>query len=560
MRRARGPAEGVPLRRRLRFEHPVVSLQATDAALLALADAAGNVRFIDLEPGRLLNAGSFAAEAQERFSAAAFTPSGSHCAAVDPQGNPRIYSVRDRRIFRSPGDIRTSVSVVAFAPAGALLYCGYRDGRIIAWNLETAQRALNLSGHTDVPTLILCDGESDRVLSAGRDKCLILNHPATSRPAVTLRGQGSVPTAALPIPRGLVSGDETGDVVVWDLASGKPKTRFHPGRGAVTALCTDPDRRLLFAGTQEGCVVLFDLERQVLLDSEYRRCDGAVTAMAYCGAQGILAVATGTGTLELLAPLAEEERLEKLLGDGAYAVVSEALRANPALSGGKVALALQRVWEACRDDVSELITEERFDTARALLRPFETVHECRLEAAGFEKRIASGEVMAGHVENGRYAAAYAMIPGTPELAGSRSYKAMEGHWERSCAAASRLLGEQREEEAQAMLLPFRGIGVKAAAIRKLVEEGRRYAFFRELVRKQEWKKACELLRHHGALEGTEAHKSLVATADALFIAAHRALGAGELRIAREACETLLAFPDFKADASELLGRIKGASA
>ncbi|MDX1296252.1 MAG: hypothetical protein R3302_08290, partial [Sulfurimonadaceae bacterium] len=182
----------------------------------------------------------------------------------------------------------------------------------------------------------------------------------------------------------------------------------------------------------------------------------------------------------------------------------------------------------------------------------------RSESEALSERLSAYKVFKEHIDNGRYAVAYDLAFKNPAFKESLAYKGMEQEWQKTYDRASRLLQDKRTEaQGMALLAPFRGISEKTAAIRELVDASQRYLFFKELISRQEWKKACDLVRHNPQLRNSNAYKALLDVADKLFISAQKAYSAKDYKSARAACETLLAFADYKEDAKALLDRMKG---
>jgi WD40 repeat protein len=109
-----------------------------DGTLLAAGGADQTVNFWNVQepsrprllPGHLYQTNS--------FLAVAFSPDGRTLVAGDADGSACPYDVRSRRILSTDrclaGPIAGSIDVVAFDPAGQLLFSGGRQEPVIAWS------------------------------------------------------------------------------------------------------------------------------------------------------------------------------------------------------------------------------------------------------------------------------------------------------------------------------------------------------------------------------------------------------------------------------------------
>ena len=232
-------------------------------------------------------------------------------------------------------------------------------------------------------------------------------------------------------------------------------------------------------------------------------------------------------------------------------------RTNRAVRFSPAFKAMQEQWKELAERIDALIAEDRAEYADALLIPFERVRAKQQEIRAIRERLKAYRLFREHAENRRYAVAYDLAFKFPLFRESLCFKGMEAEWQRSYDRAAVLMRErEREEEAVALLAQFRGISEKTGPIRELLESGRRYLYFKELVARRDWKRAWEIVRNHPQLEQTDVYRSMLDVGDRLFVTAQRAYNANDYKSAEAACETLLGFPDYKEEAALLLERMK----
>lgn len=187
------------------------------------------------------------------------------------------------------------VTAVAHLPASGALVSGGMDSKLLLWD-RSREACRGLEGHTGsisqlevVPGAgkegtLGFEGHGETFLSTSYDKtvrlwdatsgsCLAVlsAHKAPVLQLCTTSGSSSSPAGAA----AAASGDRSGDVLVWDLAAGKPSRSFAGAHsGHITALAwvgftagssgaggSDahaPLSSMLFSGGQDGCLRLWD--------------------------------------------------------------------------------------------------------------------------------------------------------------------------------------------------------------------------------------------------------------------------------------------------------------
>lgn len=187
------------------------------------------------------------------------------------------------------GDLCVSVAVpqrvgrhIAISPDGNWAACAGIDGRddvVWLWELATGREKHTLRGHMATIHSIAFSPDGHRLASGSSDKSVRLWDTKTgeltlslSQPDQIVPGQRNlgIPGMVFAVafsPDGtlLASGGgdgvgEYGEVVLWDLTSGKLRHRLlGPGEKQVWAVAFSPDQKLLVSGQFEGTIKLIDV-------------------------------------------------------------------------------------------------------------------------------------------------------------------------------------------------------------------------------------------------------------------------------------------------------------
>lgn len=146
-----------------------------------------------------------------------------------------------REVMRYQGH-RNVITDIDYSPNALVSSSG--DGAIILWNIETGEEVRRFEGHTDSVRALAFSPDGSQLLSGSRDRSLILWDVNTGQALSTFVGHGdAVLSIEFPDNGHAFSASADRSVIEWDLATGQIITRFSGHSDEVTSLAVSPDGR-----------------------------------------------------------------------------------------------------------------------------------------------------------------------------------------------------------------------------------------------------------------------------------------------------------------------------
>jgi WD40 repeat protein len=199
----------------------------------------------------------------------AFSPDGKLLAEADRDGSVSVWDAttgEQRRHFTAHDGPAWSV---AFSPDGKTLVTGGTDHTVALWEVASAREVRRLTGHLAPVEGVAWSPDGRLVASGGRDGKVRLWNATTGQAVRVLTerdGWGARTNHHLDgktlafSPNGrLIAWGSWQAVDVWEVATGKERTRFAGHRGEVNSLTFSPDGRTLVTGSFDRSVIFWDV-------------------------------------------------------------------------------------------------------------------------------------------------------------------------------------------------------------------------------------------------------------------------------------------------------------
>jgi WD40 repeat protein len=298
-------------------------------------------------------------------SSVAFSPDSMRLASTSRDGSVRLWDVASGTAlsdfsFEATLNPETAslhwTTGVTFSPDGAQLAVGTTDNDVFILNAASGEIEQTLAGHTNVIVFrglaFSPDGKS--LASASLDGTVRLWDPLTGveRGILERKGLQALSISWSPDSTRLaVSSDDSGEVLVWDIAADIIAQSIRLGQGLAVNLAYSPDGRILGAGGINGTVRLhvIDQQRQVTLTG------GAPTVQYLVFLNNTnMAVVNDTGSVSIL-NLAQRQATQPLNGHGGLILSIAVDPARSLIAGGNDAGEIA-LWEAQSRRLSRTLT------------------------------------------------------------------------------------------------------------------------------------------------------------------------------------------------------------
>lgn len=195
----------------------------------------------------------------------AFNPAGTVLALGGGGGHLHFWDLTTLTTPQLLSQVTTAhtatVTSLAFNPSGTVMASGSHDTKVLLWNVQQPTAVTQLSEiteHTAAVNTLTFSPSGEVLASGGNDQNIILwdvSTPTSPRQTHTLPGQATIKALAFsPDGQTLVSGDSNGQGQVWDLTGDRPQAEALPGGlGMVASVAFNPNGQVLaVAGCKES--------------------------------------------------------------------------------------------------------------------------------------------------------------------------------------------------------------------------------------------------------------------------------------------------------------------
>jgi 6-phosphogluconolactonase (cycloisomerase 2 family) len=544
----------------LHFNLPILCVKTLSNRRLGVVDLHTTLRIIDRDTFGVVDGFKTNIKHNRYLSSYVdMTPDGEYLvSAVSDTNEAAIFSLSKRKLLYKAGRHDGEVESVGMDPSGRYFITSGQDGNSFVWVLSTSRLAFSLPPHADYVTTVTFDEEGVWIATGSYDKSINLFNTATMNEPIKLRGHSDVIKEILFLSESrLLCVERSGGVVVWDINSAKTIIRLPKMKDDVSAVCISPNKRFLFVGTKLGYVGLYDTDTMEQLSPRYLKESEEITSLAFLDDPMSLAIATAAGSLRIYSLMGDETNIMEMIQQSNFNAFYGAIEENPMLRYSKAYEIAENLWLECIEKGRLLLEKNERPKAKELFSPFSGVPNKNLIINQMLTSYEKFEQFDGYIKVGRLPLAYSLAKQYPLFQESELYQKMEFGWKKLFIKAQELiLMPNGEEQAKALLAPYRGISEKTVLIQQLFEERQMYEYMKKMIAQHDYVKFFGLVHKYPFLKEFTEYAATIEYGNILYIQGQKAYAKSDYVTARKACNILISFPDYADDAHKMIETIR----
>jgi len=544
----------------LNIKAPILEVKLLKDGTLAIIDSHTTVRILSMEEYKIV--GGFKSNIlHERTSGfvADIGFIGDYSISLIPKTNKAaLFSVEKRELLYQIGRHQGEIESVAIDPNSRYCVTCGQDGKVFVWVIKTARLAFTMPPHADFVTAVAFSDNGQWIATGSFDPSINLLNLATMNKPLRLRSHNCVIVNMIFLPNArLLSADKEGNLIIWDIKTGKVLKRPAKMNDDINTMCISADKRFVFVGTKLGYIGLYDMQTMELVRQRYIKENEEVSSLAFVESGARLAVGTVQGSVRFYSLFGEQEVYMEMLRRREYKEFYAILEENPILQYSKLYELAEKIWEDLLVRVKLYLEKGEKEKAKELLDLFSGIPKKSAFILQMIRDYEKYSQFQNYIKEGRFPLAYSMVKQYTTFKDSEPYRKMEVRWRKLFAKAQEVIVEPNgEEKARTLLSMYRGISEKTVLIQQLFSEKRLYEYFKKVIAARDFVKFFDLTRNHPFLKEFSDYDAVIAYSDKLHLQALKLYQSGDTSNVKKICEILIHFPDYSNEAYEILDTMK----
>ncbi|NPA10998.1 MAG: hypothetical protein GXO62_02015, partial [Epsilonproteobacteria bacterium] len=435
----------------------------------------------------------------------AISPRGRFLAvAVKGKKKTTIWSIEQKKLLHTLGWHKGDVLSVSFDFEENYLLTGGMDGRAYIWSVDLGKMVSSLPPH---PDYILANGFSYNGLWAATgsfDKLISITNISSFGANYRKKAhRGAVTKIKFLKSQKMISGDKTGELIVWDYAKGNIIKRLQSVADMVVDMTFDADEEFMYVITKDKKIYLYDLVNYEIVTDSFIKLSELPSAIMFVPESNELWIGTLGGSIYIYDLLEDERKLDEAIFKKDYAIAYELAKENPLLKRSAQYKKIESIWEKTLEDAYKLLEAGKISEAQEVLKPFLNVPAKRGIIQNLIKDFGEFEKFKTAVTNRKYPLAYSLANQYPTFKETKYYKMMEEDWKKTFNKAKELIKMKgKEDVVKKLLAPFRGVSQKTPLMQALFNDKQLYDLLRTYLRGRKFEEFFNLVSRYPYLKET----------------------------------------------------------
>ena len=479
--------------------------------------------------------------------------------AVRGKHKTTVWSLKEKKLLYTLGWHKGDVLSVNFDREEKYLLTGGEDGRAYIWSMVTGKMVSSLPPHADYITSVAFSKNGLWCATGSYDKSITITNVSSMDLSYRKKvHKGAVTFLKFLGRQRMISGDKTGEIVVWNYAKGKVEKRLIPMIDRILDITFNSDESFMFAVCNTNKKVsLYSMEDYDLISDEFIKMLEIPSRIEYIPELDYLVVGTFDGGVYFYDLFEDEKKLKEFIDNNEYEKAYDLINQNPFLKRTKTYEALEEKWNKLLVLAQKKFEKGETDIAKQILSPFLKIPSKRSLVQSLFNDFSEFEKFKKAVLSHKYPLAYSLVAQYPYLKNTIYYKKMEDDWKKVFNEAKKLiLTKGRDDEVRELLKPFRGVTQKTPFIQSLFNERQLYLILAQKFQKKEFTDFFNLINRYPFLTESDEYKKVVKYGESLKQKAYELLKQGEYKKVLNIVEILKQFPMFHEEAEDLEKKAK----
>jgi len=539
----------------LNIKNPVSLVRYIDGKV-GIIDKLNTFRIYDANDFKLL--GGFKVSLPENNpleNSIAISPKGTYLAiAIKGKNKTTIWKIKEKKLLHTLGWHKGEVLCVNFDFDENYLLTGGMDGRAYLWSVELGKMVTSLPPHPDYVISGAFSKNSLWTATGSYDKMLNVTNISSMNISFRKKShRGAITQIKFLKHQRMVSGDKTGELIVWDYTKGKVISRLQSVADMVIDFDFDENEEFMFVITKDKNVYLYDLKNYELISEKFIKINELPSSISYVAENSTLWIGTLGGSVYIFDIYEDNKKLSNAILKKDYAQAYEIVKQNPFLIRTEDYQSLEKTWEKTITAAYKLMEQAQYDKARQLLTPFLAVPQKRTIIQNILNDFSEFEKFKTAVIKGKYPLAYSLATKYPSFRDTAYYKKIESDWKKVFNKAKELIRiKGKEDRVRQLLAPFRGVSQKTPLIQSLFNDKQLFSLFRSFLMKRKFEEFFRLVEKYPFLYETPEYEQALKFGERLKDAAIKSLKNGKFKESMEYAEMLKKFPKYKEEAEDFI--------
>ena len=539
----------------INIKYPISLVRYIPAkAVVGVIDDKNTYRMYDIENFKLT--GGFRINLPDNKpyeNSVAISPNGKYLAvAVTGKHKTTVWEVENKRLLYTLGWHKGEVLACEFDNSDEYLLTGATDGRAYVWSMNVGKMVASLPPHADYILSVAFSKNNMWAATGSYDKLISITNVTSLNINYRKKAHRAAVTQIKFLKQRMISGDKSGEIIVWDHLKGEVIKRLPNVADMVVDMAWDENEEYLFVITKDKNVYLYDLNTYELVTEKFIKLNELPSSITYIPETSSLWIGTLAGSVYIYNLLEEEKALERAIEKKEFAKAYEIIYHNPLLKRTHYFSVLEQIWEKSFNAAQKFLEKGEIAKAKQLFAPFLEISAKRGLIQNILNDFAEFEKFKKAVTNRKYPLAYSLVSSHPAFKDTAYYKKMEEDWKKVFYKARELIKKNaREDTVKEVLKPFRGVSEKTAHIQSLFNDKQLYDLFKSKLIAKQFEDFFTLLNRYPFLYDTPEYEMAMNYGKKLKEMAMEELKNGNYKKAMLLAGTLEQFPDMKETAKEI---------